>query len=312
MEDSLLSIVGHIVNALVYLGVIIYTITYRKKLRRTTLNTSALLTTIIITGVIFVLISSFRVYIELRHLPSSGLEESIDIIAQYTGLAVQSGLLLYLLGSKIIIEPNACPGHILAIGAHPDDIEIAAGAALAKFRDSGYRITGLVMTYGEQGGNAEIRPNEAKEGAQFLGLEQVEVHHFTDTQLENDAAELTRVIEKAILREKPDIIFTHSEHDLHQDHKCVYDATLRATRNYPVSILCYESPSITQDFRPTYFVDVCDYVDVKVEAIRQHWDQKSKPYMDADLVRSKLVFRGGQAKVKYAEGFEIARMIAPI
>ena len=179
-------------------------------------------------------------------------------------------------------------------------------------RDTGYEISGLVMTYGEQGGDAETRPHEAKKGAQFLGLEQVEVYQFTDTHLERDGVELTRAIEKAILREKPDIIFTHSEHDLHQDHRAVFEATLRATRNYPVTILCYESPSITQDFRPTYFVDVCDYVEVKVEAIRQHWDQKGKPYMDAELVRSKLVFRGGQAKVKYAEGFEVARMIAPV
>ncbi len=312
MQDSLLSIIGHIVNAFTYAGVILYTIIYRKKLKRTTLNTSVLLTAIIFSGIAFVSLSAFRVFIELKHLPSTQIEESIDIIAQYSGLAVQSALLLYLLGSKIIIEPNACPGYILAIGAHPDDIEIAAGAALAKFRDTGYRISGLVMTYGEQGGNGELRPNEAKDGAQFLGLEQVEVHHFTDTQLENDAAALTRVIEQAIQRVKPNIIFTHSEHDLHQDHQCVYEATLRATRNYPVTILCYESPSITQDFRPTYFVDVNDYVEVKVEAIRQHWDQKSKPYMDADLVRSKMVFRGGQAKVKYAEGFEVARMIAPI
>jgi LmbE family N-acetylglucosaminyl deacetylase len=312
MEDSLLSVVGHIVNAMTYAGVIFYTILYRKKLRRTTLNASILLAAIVLTGSVFVAISTFRVILELSGQVSTPFEQTIDVIAQYSGLAVQSGLLLYLLGSKIIVEPNACPGSILAIGAHPDDIEIAAGAALAKMRDSGYKISGLVMTYGEKGGDAHVRPREAEQGAQFLGLDQVEVHQFTDTQLEKDGVEMTRAIERAILREKPDIIFTHSEHDLHQDHKSVFEATLRATRNYPVTILCYESPSITQDFRPTYFVDVCDYVDVKVEAIRQHWDQKSKPYMDADLVRSKLIFRGGQAKVKFAEGFEVARMIAPV
>jgi LmbE family N-acetylglucosaminyl deacetylase len=312
MEDSLLSIIGHIVNALTYAGVIFYTILYRKRLRRTTVNSSILLTAIVITGLIFISISVFRVIVELSANVYSPFEDTIDIIAQYSGLAVQSVLLLYLLRSKIIIEPNACPGHILAIGAHPDDIEIAAGAALAKMRDSGYAIAGLVLSYGEQGGDAEIRPHEAEKGAQFLGLEEVEVYHFTDTHMSEEGVELTRAIERAIMREKPDIIFTHSEHDLHQDHKAVFEATLRATRNYPVTILCYESPSITQDFRPTYFVDVCDYVEVKVEAIHQHWNQKSKPYMDADLVRSKLVFRGGQAKLKYAEGFEVARMIAPV
>jgi LmbE family N-acetylglucosaminyl deacetylase len=312
MDDSLLSIIGHIVNALTFAGVVLFTILYRRRLRRTTLNAKLLFTAIILTGVFFFSISAFRIILELSSQITTSWEQTIDIIAQYSGLAAQSALLLYLLSSKIIIEPNACPGHILAIGAHPDDIEIAAGAALAKMRDSGYRISGLVMTYGEQGGDAETRPHEAEQGAKFLGLEQVEVYHFTDTHLAGDGVELTRAIEKAIMREKPDIIFTHSEHDLHQDHRAVFEATLRATRNYPVTILCYESPSTTQDFHPTYFVDVCDYVDVKVEAIRQHWDQKSKPYMDAELVRSKLVFRGGQAKLKFAEGFEVARMIASV
>jgi LmbE family N-acetylglucosaminyl deacetylase len=311
MEDPTFSIIGHIINTLTFAGVMVFTILYRRKLKRTTVNTKILFIAIIAMGFIFAALSGTRLIIELvTHTYRLG--DPLDLISHYSGLAVQSCLLLYLLVSKIIIEPNACPGHILAIGAHPDDIEIAAGAALAKMRDTGYEISGLVMTYGEKGGNAEARPHEAEKGAQFLGLERVEVHHFTDTHLEGDGVELTRAIERAILREKPDIIFTHSEHDLHQDHRAVYEATLRATRNYPVTILCYESPSITQDFRPTYFVDVCDYVEVKVEAIRQHWDQKGKPYMDAELVRSKLVFRGGQAKVKFAEGFEVARMIAPI
>ena len=311
MEDPVLSILGHTVNTLTFAGVMIFTILYRRRLRRTTLNTNIIIIAIITTGFIFTFLNGLRLFTEIAY--HSYIEnDPLDLFSHYSGLTVQSVLLLYLLGSKIIIEPNACPGHILAIGAHPDDIEIAAGAALAKMRDTGYKITGLVMTYGEKGGDAETRPREAEKGAQFLGLERVEVYHFTDTHLEGDGVELTRAIEKAILREKPDIIFTHSEHDLHQDHKAVFEATLRATRNYPVTILCYESPSSTQDFRPTYFVDVCDYVEVKVEAIRQHWDQKGKPYMDAEMVRSKLVFRGGQAKVKYAEGFEVARMIAPV
>lgn len=311
MEDHLLSVIGHSVNTLTFAGVLVFTILYRGRLRRTTANTNILFIAIIATGIFFGSINVIRILSELVY-NNYQANNPLDLISHYSGLLVQSFLLVYLLSSKIIIEPNACPGHILAIGAHPDDIEIAAGAALAKMRDTGYEISGLVMTYGEQGGNAETRPQEAEKGAQFLGLERVEVHHFTDTHLADDGVELTKAIERAILREKPDIIFTHSEHDLHQDHQAVFHATLRATRNYPVTILCYESPSITQDFRPTYFVDVCDYVEVKVEAIRQHWDQKGKPYMDADLVRSKLVFRGGQAKVKYAEGFEVARMIAPV
>jgi LmbE family N-acetylglucosaminyl deacetylase len=90
----------------------------------------------------------------------------------------------------------------------------------------------------------------------------------------------------------------------------VYESTLRAARDTRTTILCYESPSATQDFRPTYFVEVGEYVDIKIQAIREHRDQRKKTYMKADLIRGKLAFRGSQAKVVYAEGIEVVRMIS--
>jgi len=57
---------------------------------------------------------------------------------------------------------------------------------------------------------------------------------------------------------------------------------------------------------------VCGYVDVKIEAIHKHWDQHKKPYMNPDLVRSKMNFRGNQAKIDYAEGFEVVRMVSKL
>jgi LmbE family N-acetylglucosaminyl deacetylase len=87
---------------------------------------------------------------------------------------------------------------------------------------------------------------------------------------------------------------------------------MRAARSARTTILCYESPSVTQDFHPTYFIDVDKYVEVKVQAMREHWNQRKKTYMKPDLVRGKLAFRGAQAKVDYAEGFEVARMVSAI
>ncbi len=114
-----------------------------------------------------------------------------------------------------------------------------------------------------------------------------------------------------IIREfEPDMIFTHSRHDLHQDHQTVYESTLGATHDRRTTILCYESPSVTDEFNPIYYIDVCGYVDVKIEAIRKHWDQLKKPYMNPDLIRSKMNLRGVQAKIDYAEGFEVVRMVS--
>ncbi len=102
------------------------------------------------------------------------------------------------------------------------------------------------------------------------------------------------------------MIFTHSLHDLHQDHRAVHEATLRAARNHD-TIFCYESPSVTQEFIPSFFMDVSDYIDVKIESIREHWDQRSKPYVQSERVKGVAVFRGGQAKLRFAEAFEVVR-----
>jgi LmbE family N-acetylglucosaminyl deacetylase len=202
------------------------------------------------------------------------------------------------------------PASILAIGAHPDDIEIAAGGTLAKMRDAGYQINALVLTQGERGGDGGARQDDAKNGAEFLGVENIEVLDCTDTRLITDVVDVTNAIERMIERTKPDIIFTHSNHDIHQDHQLVFESTLRAARDTRTTILCYESPSVTQDFRPTYFVEVGNYVDVKIQAVREHRDQRKKAYMKPDFIRGKLSFRGSQAKVEYAEGFEVVRMVS--
>jgi LmbE family N-acetylglucosaminyl deacetylase len=306
------SLVGHFITVLSFFGVAVYAYIRHNELRRTTRRSPYLFYVVLGLSLLFALINLYRFLYEILG-GSDGISAHIlDVIAEFSGILVQSALILVLFANKIIVEPATSPGRILAIGAHPDDIEIAAGAALAKMRDAGYYIQGLVLSQGEQGGHPDVRPGEAIRGAQFLGLDQAEVLNFTDTRLSEQSVDITKAIEAAIKKVEPDIIFTHSNHDLHQDHLTVYEATLRAARNTPITILCYESPSVTPDFHPVYFIEVCNYVDVKIEAMREHWDQRKKPYMKSDLVRGKLAFRGGQAKVEYAEGFEVARMVSRV
>jgi LmbE family N-acetylglucosaminyl deacetylase len=219
-----------------------------------------------------------------------------------------SGLVLLLVYNKVPVERAAQPRRILAIGAHPDDLEIACGGTLAKLRDTGHEIHGLVLTSGERGGNAALRPNEAQRGAQFLGLNSVRVMSFKDTCLKEQTVELVQTIEETVKMLNPDIIFTHSANDQHQDHQAVHEATLRAARNHS-AILCYESPSTTKSFQPALFVDINNYVDIKIESIKEHRDQRTKPYMTPERVRGTAIFRGGQAKTRYAEGFEVVRVL---
>jgi LmbE family N-acetylglucosaminyl deacetylase len=311
-SQNVFSITGHFLAAASFLFVAVYIILRRKALFRVSQHTSGTFISVVSINLILSLIQVFRLFIELTGIPENISTLNLDWVSNGLSIIAQSAVIIILYAQKIVVEPRSHAGRVLAIGAHPDDIEIAAGASLARFHDRGYQICGIVMTRGEKGGKADTRPLEAKNGATFMGLDQIDLHNFSDTRLVEDGVKMTQAIEAQIRSFQPDIIFTHSPHDLHQDHQAVYEATLRAARNLRTTILCYESPSVTQDFHPTYFIDACGYVDVKIEAVRQHWDQRSKAYMKADHVRSKLAFRGGQAKIEYAEGFEVARMVSAI
>lgn len=205
--------------------------------------------------------------------------------------------------------PARQPRRVLAIGAHPDDLELACGGTLAKFVDSGHEVQGLVMSDGNRGGDALERSLDAQRGAAFMGLTGMTHHNFTDTDLGRHSQEMVGVIESAIARYNPDIILTHSNHDQHQDHQAVHMATLRAARQHH-SILCYESPSATRDFSPSVFVDIDDYVDAKVQAVKMHSDQLAKPYMTPERVRGIASFRGGQARRRVAEAYEPVRLLS--
>ncbi|STX04997.1 Uncharacterized proteins, LmbE homologs [Kocuria rosea] len=164
------------------------------------------------------------------------------------------------------------------------------------------------MSSGEIGGNSSMRPYEARQGASFLGLSDMRVLDFPDTELDTVNNPMVKVIESNIMDFGPDVIFTHSAHDQHQDHYAVHQATLRAARAHH-SILCFESPSVTRDFDPSVFVDIDGYVDVKVEAVLTHRNQAGKLYMTPQRVRGMAAFRGAQAKNTNAEAFEPVRLL---
>lgn len=206
--------------------------------------------------------------------------------------------------------PERAPSRrtsILFVAAHPDDMEIACGSTIAKLVDTGHEVHGIIMSDGSDGGDASLRPDEAREGANFLGLSTLRIMHMTDRALNSHMNEMIAVIEESIVHHNPDIIFTHSKNEVHQDHLAVHQAVMRAGRNHH-SILCFESPSVTTDFKPTVFIDVTDYSDVKAEAIAAHANQSGKPYMTREITDSITTFRGRQARVRRAEGFEPMRL----
>lgn len=201
---------------------------------------------------------------------------------------------------------------VLAIGAHPDDIEFGCGATMRRLREEGAATYGLVLTGGERGHNgseaSKRRVQEALSGADVMALCDIKIADFPDTSLHEHKAEIRTAIESAIARWRPDIIFTHNGHDVHTDHRTVFDATREAARGAH-TILCYENPNTPPTFNPGYFFDVSQYVDRKIAALSCHKSQISKTYATSSVVRAIAGFRGTQARVPFAEGFEVMRIL---
>jgi LmbE family N-acetylglucosaminyl deacetylase len=163
--------------------------------------------------------------------------------------------------------------NILAIGAHPDDIEFGCGGTLVKYAQKGHRLFLLVMTKGGLGAESAKREAEQMDSKKILGAEEIYWGGYEDSQLMVDT-ELIGKIENVIKEVKPDFIFCNFLDDTHQDHRHLAQAIMSATR-YIRNVLFYEGPT-TQNFKPHVFVDIADTLDRKLQALKAHRSQVMK------------------------------------
>ncbi len=200
--------------------------------------------------------------------------------------------------------------NILAIGAHPDDVEYGCGGSLLRFARKGCNVYLFVATGGEGGGTAEARRREQEQSAKLLGAKNIFWGGYHDTRLPLGKELITR-IESVVKDVHPSLIFAHAPRDTHQDHRVLSEATLSATR-YTRDVLLYEVPT-TQDFMPTFFVDIRETLEDKLDLLRAHQSQVDKTHVeDIDILtiaRSSANFRGIQGRLKYAEGFLPVRFV---
>jgi LmbE family N-acetylglucosaminyl deacetylase len=203
--------------------------------------------------------------------------------------------------------------NILAVGAHPDDIEFGCGGTLVKYTESGHRLSLLIMTEGGLGGEAQVRATEQLNSNGILGVEKIFWGGYQDCHLQVDKSVISKV-ENVITDVKPDFIFCHYPDDTHQDHRHLSQAVISATR-YIRNVLFYEGPT-TQNFNPQIYVDIFDTIDRKIEALKAHCSQVSKTNIEdltiVELARSTANFRGTQGRVKYAEAFSALRLFINI
>ena len=226
---------------------------------------------------------------------------------------------------------------ILAIGAHPDDVELGAGATIAKEIASGKKVGILDLTRGELGtrGSAEIRDKEASAAAKILGVVERENLAFADGFFINDKAHQLEVI-KIIRKYKPEIVLCNAIDDRHIDHpkgsKLVSDACFLSGLRKIETNLDGESQEAWRpkfvyhyiqwkNIEPDFVVDVEGFMQKKIDAVKAYGSQfynpnskeptspiASKNFLDSITYRAQDL--GRLIGCEYAEGFTTERYVA--
>lgn len=221
---------------------------------------------------------------------------------------------------------------ILAFGAHPDDVELGAGATIAKAVAEGKKVGIVDLTRGELGtrGSAELRAIEAAKARDVLGLEIRENLGFADGFFRNDKDHQLEVI-KILRKYQPEIVLCNPPYDRHIDHgkggKLVKDACfLSGLSKIETGQKAWRPQNVYQyiqwvPIEPDFVVDVGDYIFKKEQAVLAYSSQffdansdapatpiSSKNFLDSVQYRAKEL--GRIIGVDYAEGFKATRMLA--
>lgn len=221
---------------------------------------------------------------------------------------------------------------ILALGAHPDDMELFCGGTLLKYKAQGDKVFIALTTSGNIGSNvhkskeeiAAIREQEQLEAAKMYDA-QVRFLGFDDEGLQ-DTSETRRAVLNAMRWADPDVIFTHFPGDPSTDHAVTSKLVSEMILSLPGKLVRADEPPIEKkpsvffwdtaagiNFLPEVYVDISEVVDQKVEALAKHksqyaWMGVFEPDNLSDFCRTLAKFRGSQAGCQYAEGFRAYRI----
>lgn len=196
---------------------------------------------------------------------------------------------------------------ILAVGAHPDDVELGCGGTLCQAIINGAKVVVVFMTKGEMSGVPEVRAKESTDALSLLGVKEVYFGDFSDTEIPNSHKAID-FLEQFANKNNPDIVLTHTSNDIHQDHRQIGWLSMSAFRNVS-RILAYETPRVTSQFSPNYFVDISNCVDLKWKALKCHMSQKNKRYLAYESMVNLASFRGSQVSIPAAEAFEVVKYV---
>lgn len=218
--------------------------------------------------------------------------------------------------------------QVLVVATHPDDEVLGCGGVIARHAALGDRVHVLVMSRGIP----ELFPSEVIEETRhelkaahaLLGVAGVQFLDFPAPRLDTvPAHQLADGIGRAIRTLRAETVYTHHGGDIHHDHRAVFYATLVAARpinGSPVRrVLCYETlsetdwapPTAEAAFTPNVFVDISDYLELKLQAMACYRSQLKEPPHTRSLrsLEALARLRGGTISVHAAEAFMLVREI---
>jgi LmbE family N-acetylglucosaminyl deacetylase len=208
-----------------------------------------------------------------------------------------------------LTTPSGQPLAVLAIGAHPDDIEIGAGGTLLGMAESqpGLRAHYLVLT------GAPDRRDEARNAArEFLPSADltVELHDLPEGRLSARWGRVKDLLEEVALRFTPDLIIAPQRDDAHQDHRTIAEILPTVFRDHLT--LGYEIPKWDGDFgRPSmYFPMSADVVQRKIELLNKCFpSQHCRDWWDTEVFSGLARLRGMECRARYAEAFTCSKSV---
>ena len=199
--------------------------------------------------------------------------------------------------------------RVLFVGAHPDDIELGAGALIAHIVS---KTEILCVTLSDNKKNPDL-PHVAEEhrrSMKILGVPDanVIVGQFETRRFPQARQEILEYLFQLNRTFHPEIVFTHTKADIHQDHGTVTEETLRAFRG--TTVLGFDVIRSSYGFFPNFLVEVTEAdLDKKLAALAEYDTYSTKYYFDPSITRSTLVRNGALAERPFAEGFDILRIV---
>lgn len=218
--------------------------------------------------------------------------------------------------------------RILAVGCHPDDLEIGCGGTLALYARQGHEVFMAHVANGNLGHAVieppelrDIRRKEAQTAGKILGAKEVFSLDVGDLMVSEFNEELVSEMAALIRHTQPDVILTHAPQDYMRDHvqtgQLVFNASFASsvphyapdTPAHPLVCPIYYMDTLAGvNFLPVDYVDISETIEIKLEALACHesqikWMLEHDKIDFLDFVRTCAKFRGLQCGAKYAEGF---------